>query len=240
MQSHTAHLKQQGVQAFEQKQYAEALDLFRQILADHPDFADIRHYAGLCLAFLGQTEEALTELDQALARNPGYVEAHVNRALVLQDLGRYDEARVSFEEAGRYEQKSHGRFPAVVSAKLANAHAAVGDLYLDAQAWEDAAWQYRMALSLRPRFHDIRNKYARALLGLDRLEDAVVELQRVLEWNSAFTTARLNLGLALYRLGRLEEAAVEWETCQRQQPDQPQVRAYLAMLEAGDAGPGEG
>jgi tetratricopeptide (TPR) repeat protein len=236
MQVQITQLKQQGVQAFERKDYAVALEIFRTILAERPGFADIRHYAGLCLIFLGDAEAALQELEQALGENPGYVEAHINRALLLQDLGRYDEAQASFEEASRHERQSHGRFPAAVTAKLANAHALVGDLYFDAQAFDDAAAQYGAALGLRPRFHDIRNKYAAALLGLGQLEAAAAEFQRILDWNPRFIAARLNLGLTLYRQGMLADAAAEWRICQDQQPDNAQVRAYLAMLEQTDAG----
>jgi tetratricopeptide (TPR) repeat protein len=231
MQSHTSQLKQQGVQAFDRKQYAEALAIFRSILDRRPGFADIRHLAGLCLIFLGRPDEALQELERALERNPGYVEAHINRALLLQDLGRYDEARESFEQAGEHEQQSEGPFPAAVTARLANAHAAVGDLYLDSQAFEEAAAQYRTALSLRPRFHDIRNRFAAALLGLGRPQEAVWELERILEWNPRFTSARINLGLAFHRLGRVEDAEREWRIVESQQPESAQVRAYLAMLE---------
>lgn len=235
MQAQLTQIKQQGRQAFDRGDYAVALELFQSILADHPGFADIRHYAGLCLAFLGRGEEALEQLDEALARNPGYVEAHINRALVLQDLGRYDEARYAFERAGEFEQQSHGRFPAAVTARLANAHAAVGDIYAEAGAHETAAAQYASALELRPQFHDIRNKYAAALLNMGRTGDAIEELQRLLEWHPRFLAARLNLGLALFREGRFDDAAAEWELCRAQQPQSPQVRAYLAMMNRTDA-----
>jgi tetratricopeptide (TPR) repeat protein len=235
MQLQIAQLKQQGIAAFERREYAIALDHFRTILAERPGFADIRHYAGLCLIFLGQPEEALAEIDRALAANPGYVETHINRALLLQELGRYDEARESFRLAGEHEQHTHARFPAAVTARLANAHAAVGDLYRDAEAFEEAAEQYHAALELRPRFHDIRNKYAAALLELGRPEDARPELERILDWNPRFIAARLNLGLALHRLGLPEEAMLEWQECARQQPDNAQVRAYLAMVDRQQA-----
>jgi tetratricopeptide (TPR) repeat protein len=231
MQAPHSQLRQQGRHAFERKDYATALDHFRAILADHPEYADIRHLAGLCLVFLGRPEEALEELEAALSVNPGYVEANINRALVLQDLGRYDEARTAFEQASEHEQQSHGRYPAAATARLANAHAGVGDLYMETGAPGEAAAQYYMALELRPLFHDIRNKYATALLGMGRLDEAVQQLRRVLEGNPHFIGARLNLGLALYRQGGVEEAAEEWETCRAQQPAHPQVRAYLALLE---------
>lgn len=231
MQAQHTQLKQQGRHAFERKDYSTALDHFRAILTDHPEYADIRHFAGLCLVFLGRPEEALDELDAALAVNPAYVEANINRALILQELGRYDEARVAFEQASQHERQNHGRFPAAATARLANAHAGVGDLYMETGAPGEAAAQYYMALELRPAFHDIRNKYATALLGMGRLEEAVQQLRRVLEGNPHFIAARLNLGLALYREGSIEEAGAEWETCRAQQPAHPQVRAYLALLD---------
>jgi protein O-GlcNAc transferase len=231
MQAQHTQLKQQGRHAFERKDYSAALEHFRAILNDHPEYADIRHFAGLCLVFLGRPEEALAELEAALAVNPAYVEANINRALVLQELGRYDEARVAFEQASEHEQQNHGRFPAAATARLANAHAGVGDLYMETGAPGEAAAQYYMALELRPHFHDIRNKYATALLGMGRLDEAVQQLRRVLEGNPHFIAARLNLGLALYRQESVEEAAAEWETCRAQQPAHPQVRAYLALLE---------
>jgi tetratricopeptide (TPR) repeat protein len=228
-------LKQQGLQAYERKQYAEALEQFQALLGERPGFADIRHLAGLCLFFLGRLEEALEQFDLALQTNPDYVEAHINRALLLQDLGRYDEAQEAFERASATEIEAHGRFPAAVTAKLANAHASVGDLYLDAGAHEEAADQYRVALGLRPKFHDIRNKYAVALLGLARADEAAQELERILDWNPRFIAARLNLGLAYFRLGRSAEAGAEWRTCAAQQPDNAQVRAYLAVLDQAAA-----
>jgi tetratricopeptide (TPR) repeat protein len=234
MQSLT-QLEEKGRQAYDRRDYAVALEHFRAILAQKPAYADVRHLTGLCLVFLGLPEEALAEFDEALAANPTYVEAHINRALVLQELGRYEEARFAFDRAVEFEAPAQGGFRAAVSARLANAHASVGDLYMQAGAAADAAAQYLRALELRPRFHDIRNKYATALLELDRLDDAMTELQEVLEWHPRFLGARLNLGLALYRQGRLYAAAAEWELCRAQKPDHPQVRAYLSMIEGRDA-----
>lgn len=231
MQSKRAQITEQGRQAFERGDYAVALELFEAVLAENPGFADVRQGAGLCLAFLGRPEEALEQLDEALALNPGYVEAHINRALVLQDLGRYEDARAAFERARQHEEQGHGRFTTAAAARLANAHAGLGDLYSEAGASAEAAEQYARALELRPKFHDIRNRYAAALIELERLDDAASELQQTLEWNPRFLAARLNLGLVLFRQGRREDAAAEWQLCRAQDPAHPQVRAYLAMVE---------
>jgi tetratricopeptide (TPR) repeat protein len=231
MDAEIHQLIQQGRQAFERRNYADALAAFREVLRQVPNFADVRHLAGLSLSFLGQPEAALTEFDQAIRLNDRYVEAHLNRAIVLTELGRYEEAHRSFERAGHFETEAEGPFPALISARLANAHMALGDLYLDAGAPTQAVEQYRTALSMRPRFHDIRNKLAQSLLQLGDLDDAARELETVLQGNPRFLAARLNLGLVEFRRNNLDAAGREWELCRDQQPDNPQVRAYLEMLE---------
>jgi tetratricopeptide (TPR) repeat protein len=234
MQAGIDSLREHGRQAYERKEYAEALEYYRLIIADHPGFADVRHAAGLCLSFLGQPAAAIEEFEAALEINPTYIEAMVNRALVLHELGRYDEARRSFEEASRLEKHREGRFSVAAAAKLANAHAAVGDLYMDAAAPAEASVQYRTALELQPGFHDIRNKLAAALLALDWPQEAANELHLALQGNPRFVAARLNLGLAYFRMGRPADAVAEWRAAGEIEPDHPQVRAYLSLIESGD------
>lgn len=222
--------KQQAKAAYERKNYEEALAMANSVLEAQPGFADIRHLAGLCLNFLGRPEESLAEFEKALATNPRYVEAHINRALTLQELGRYHDAREAFERASNYERELSGTFSAAVSARLANSHAEIGDLYAAAGAPGLAAEQYRRALALRPGFHDIRNKLAVALLEAGDSDAAGRELTRVLDANPHFLAARINLGLVHYRHGDISGAIREWHRCASEQPDNAQVRAFLAMV----------
>ena len=231
MSQELRQLIQQGKQAYERRSYADALACFREVLKQNPNFADVRHLTGLCLSFLGQPEAALLEFDEAIRLNSRYVEAHLNRAIVLTELSRYEEAQKAFAEAGRFETDTDGPFPALISAKLANAHMSLGDLYCEAGAMAEAAQQYRTALTMRPRFHDIRNKLAEALIKLNQLEDAQAELETVLQANPRFLAARLNLGLIHHRRGKPDEAMRHWRIGADQQPHNPQVRAYLAMVD---------
>jgi tetratricopeptide (TPR) repeat protein len=230
MDAQVTNTKQQARQAFERREYGTARALFEELVQQHPNFADIRHYLGLCHSFLGNADAALEQFDYALAANPAYVEAHINRALTLNELGRFDEAKDAFERAAHFEQEVSGEFPAAVTARLANSHAALGDLYFEAGAATQAVEQFRRALSLRPRFHDIRNKLAIALLHQGDSELAASELRIVLESNPRFLGARMNLGLAYYRLGHPDRARREWELSATQDRENAQVRAYLAML----------
>lgn len=238
MDLQTEQLIARGRQAIERREYAAALADFREALAGHPEFADVRQLAGVCLSFLGQPEAALEEFDRALALNDGYIEAHLNRALTLNELGRFDEARAAFEQAWQAEHNELGPFSSAVSARLANAHAAVADLYMEASAPEQAIDEYRIAVALRPRFVDVRNKLAYALIQLGRLDEAEEELLAALEENPRFVTARVSLGLVHLRRGEKDEAVRQWNACLEDAPDNAQARAFLSVVaRAADSPP---
>jgi tetratricopeptide (TPR) repeat protein len=217
--------------AFDRRDYVAALADVRELVEGHPHFADVRHLMGLCLSMLGQPDAALEQFDRALAENDAYIDAHLCRAITLNELGRFDDARESFERAAECESRAGGRFSASVSAKLANAHAAMADLYLAAGAADEAASELGRALELRPGFHDLRNRRAEAFMQAGDLDGARAELERALDGNGRFLRARLNLGLVHFRAGRREEAREAWEESRSQEPDNAQVRAYLHLLD---------
>ena len=236
MNQEAEQLIQRARESFDRRDYVAALADLREVVDNHPHFADVRHLMGLCLSFLGQPDAALEQFEKALAENECYIEAQLNRAITLNELGRFDEAKVAFEKAAECEGRAGGRFASSVSARIANAHASVGELYLAASAPAEAAEQFRRALELRPGFHDVRNRLGEALMQEGRLDDAAAEFEKTLEGNGRFFQARLNLGLVHFRRGDRDAAREHWEECRSQEPNSPQVRAYLGMLEQETAG----
>ncbi len=226
-------LIERGICAWERADYEAALELFRAVLRDHPGFADVHNRAGLCLAMLGDPEAALEEFDKALKISDTYAEAHLNRAIVLQGLGHFEAARRHLQRADELDHVDSDEFPSDVGHKIAIAHAKLGDLYLVADHPEEAAEEYRKALAVRTRFLDIRSKYAEALMGMGRWQDAQEQLETILEKNPSFTSARLRLGLAFHRLGDQPRARKEWERCVSEDPRDMRAKAYLASLGEG-------
>ena len=226
-------LIERGICAWERADYEAALELFQGVLERHPGFADVHNKAGLCLAMLGDPEAALEEFDQALQISDTYAEAHLNRAIVLQGLGHFEEARRHLKKADELDHWESEEFPSDVGHKIAIAHAKLGDLYLVADHPEEAADEYRKALAVRTRFLDIRSKYAEALIGMGRWEEAQEQLETILENNPGFTSARLRLGLALHRQGDELRARKEWERCVSDDPRDMRAKAYLASLGEG-------
>jgi tetratricopeptide (TPR) repeat protein len=219
-----------GVTAWERDEFESALGTFREVLAEHPYFADVHNKAGLCLAMLNRPDEALEHFDAALKLNPAYAEAHLNRGIVLNEVGRHDEAQAALTRASELDTRDSRAFPSDVGNRIAVTHAQLGDLYLVANHPQEAARHYESALGVRPRFMDIRSKFAEALIELGELERAQEELETVLEARPGFTGARIRLGLVYHRLGDNQAAVREWKRCAQDDPDDMRPRAYLASV----------
>lgn len=221
-----------GVSAWERDDFESALDTFMGVLDEYPQFADVQNKAGLCLAMLGKPEEALARFDSALEHNPSYAEAHLNRGIILNDLGRHEEARDAFSKAGELDIADSASFPSEVGNRLAVTHAKLGDLYLVANHPAEAIQHYRAALEIRPRFMDIRSKFAETLIELGELDQAREELDQILDNRPSFVGARVRLGVVLHRMGQDEEAIREWQRCLEDDPRDMRARAYLASIDA--------
>lgn len=229
-----------GISAWERDDFESALETFRSVLADHPQFADVHNKAGLCLAMLGRLEEALEHFEAAVRQNSSYAEAHLNRGIVLKDLGRGDEAEEAFSKVEQLDSKDSPVFPSELGNRIAVTHAQLGDLYLVADHPKRAIAQYKAALEIRPRFMDIRSKYAETLIELGELEQAKEELTLVLQSRPSFVGARVRLGVVLHRLGDDDEAVLEWRQCLEDDPTDMRARAYLASVGTHVDHPSEG
>lgn len=221
-----------GVSAWEREDFESALETFLGVLEEYPQFADVQNKAGLCLAMLGRPDEALSRFDEALEQNPSYAEAHLNRGIILNDLGRHEEARDAFSKAGELDIADSPSFPSEVGNRIAVTHAKLGDLYLVANHPSEAIQHYRAALEIRPRFMDIRSKFAETLIELGDLDQAREELDLILDTRPSFVGARVRLGVVLHRLGKDKDAIREWKQCLADDPRDMRARAYLASIDA--------
>jgi len=209
-------------------------NLERQI-TEHPQFPDLRNQLGVVLSMAGEIERAQQEFQKAVEMNPGYVEAHLNLAVTLNEIGRYEEAKTEFNRAADLEfghGPDSGRrdIPKSIRSKIAHKHAEVGDLYREVSRYAEAIREYEYALQVNPSFLDIRLKLGKAYLEMQLKEEAVSEFRRILEVNPNFQDARAALGFVLYCLGERAQAEKEWGTCLAQDPQNLQVKNYLALI----------
>lgn len=227
------HLIVRARERFVLQDYYGAIHLLEEVVNSGRAFADVLHLLGLSYALVGQHERALSYFDRALELNDRYFEAHVHRGIVLIEMGRRAEAEEAFRNAASSNETSVNGFPWNVAAKLANQHAALGDVYTQAGALDQAIREYRRAIELGPTFADLRYRLARLLLETGRTLEAREELERVVDERPTFLDARAALGLSKYLSGDAAGAEEIWTEILNQRPDHPRVGAYLSMMERG-------
>ena len=82
---------------------------------------------------------------------------------------RPEEARASFSQSGQLDTRDSSTYPADLGNRIAVTHAQLGDLYLAVNQAAEAAKHYEAAVHVRPRFMDIRAKFAESLIGEGRV-----------------------------------------------------------------------
>ena len=215
---------------FAARDYHGAALLLTSLTQDGPAFADAFNLLGLSLALVDRAPDALVAFDQALRVNPRYVEAYLNRAVILNQLGREHEAQGSMARAVELGAADESGYPTVVANRLANAHYSLGNDYRVAGSLERAIDEYRRALELRPRFHDIRLALGRTLIDANRFAEAAAVLDEVLRARPSWLDAMLLRGLAAYLQGDLDAAGTIWDDASARHPEEPRLEIYRSML----------
>ncbi len=79
--------------------YASAVQLYRQIIANNPEIFMAYFYLGYCLNQLGQHGEGIDAMKQALTLRPGNASLHYNVGVMEQARHRDNEARTYLQRA---------------------------------------------------------------------------------------------------------------------------------------------
>jgi len=119
--------------------FAEAIALYREILAVKPDLAEIHNNVGHALAALGNLEAAITAFRRAVELKPHNPEALCNWGLALVDLERFDDAEAKYREA------------LAVDANFDGAHNNLGLLMKERGRLTEAVAAFEQAVRLAPR-----------------------------------------------------------------------------------------
>jgi tetratricopeptide (TPR) repeat protein len=187
------HLTRGGV-ALAEGRTEEALEEFREAVADDPASVPARLNLAALLEKTGDLTAAKSELEEAARIEPENAPLRLALGRLLAREGRDQEAIEQFRQVLE-------RDPDFEAAHfhLGTALGRLGD-------FEGAVEALSRVLELNP--ESLAARYQRALveLELSQFDAAAEDLQRVVESDPANAPARLYLGQALRGLGRLEEA----------------------------------
>ena len=97
--SDPAEIYRRAEEFFVARQYAEAAQLYEQLLPFSPNDAEIYNNLGLTLFYLGRSDEALARLDEGVAKDPGHQRIWLTLGYVNSQLGNIEEAREALMKA---------------------------------------------------------------------------------------------------------------------------------------------
>ena len=106
----------------------------------------------------------------------------------------------------------------------------LGNLYMDAERWEDAIRWYREALARNPALPDTVTDLGACLVSAGRPAEGLPEFEKVLRGDPGHRNALYNKGVALLQLGRGPDAAAAWEELLKRHPDDPQIQALRGRI----------
>ncbi|CAH0144690.1 glycosyltransferase family 41 protein [Roseomonas sp. CECT 9278] len=179
---------------------AEALDVYRAILARRPDGmdADFHNNHGACLMALDRAEEALAAFRQALALDAAHPGALTHMGAALQVLGRPRESVEHLRDAAR----RHGAtLPLLVT---------LGHGLLDQRDLPPALETFAEVLRHQPGHHGAMVGQAIALSGLKRHAEAIAAIGRAIAAAPAERPAHIVAGNIHLAAGDLPAAVAAY------------------------------
>jgi tetratricopeptide (TPR) repeat protein len=188
-------LRQAARDAAEQRDWARAGELYRQLLEADPGDVKARNNLALVLEAAGDHDGALAELDRCLALAPSSPDVLINRSAVLGSLGHYAEAERTLAVVLEQDPAN------------ADAYFNLGVVTSRRGRWREAVGYLRRAVELDGGRAAAHFYLGEALNKVDDLAGALQAYQRAAELHPTHARAWYGMGIVLDRMNRPEEAA---------------------------------
>ena len=195
--------------------FAEAEQIYRQILEIDPNHSDARNLLGLIAHRSGRSDLAIEYIRQAIGLNPGYEGYHLNLGAVYQDTGQHVEAMACFREALR------------LKPDWATAYYNLATVLLSSGRVAEAEDNCRQAIRLQPNYAEAYNNLGITLQTQGNLLEAQAQFEQALRLKPDFVNAYANLGNLLRLTGRRTEAIQACQLAVRLDPNSLSANSSL-------------
>jgi Flp pilus assembly protein TadD/SAM-dependent methyltransferase len=201
--------------------FAEAVQLYREILARTPGDLDATHFLGVCLAQSGRRDEGLQLIERSVSLAPQNAMYRQNFGLMLAEAGQLAAAESQFKEILHQDGNA--------TDSNATAHNYLGMVRQRMGRFDDAIASYKEALRLKPGDAAAANNLGYCLLERGDVEGATEWLSRSLAADSRNPMAHSNLGNALRTRGDLQGAQASYRRAIALAPDFANAHYNLAL-----------
>jgi len=208
----------QGIRLFEQRKLDEALKQFELAIEKQPNYLEGHVSIAVILIEKGRWEEAIPRLEKALSLDPKCWFAHANLGIIRQQQGRIAEALEHFQKAVE------------IMPNNLNARLNLGRALADQGRLAEALVQFQAATKMAPNHAPSQLDLANVYLELGKLEDAKAAYETALRSEPQMIEARLGLAETLAQQQHYQQALEELNRALQLAPDDPMVKATLALF----------
>lgn len=185
----------------------QATRIYRRLLNDDPENADVLHLLGLAAHQQGDGKRAVELIGRAIALRPSIAIFHANLAEVYRNLHQFERA------------VGCGRTALRLQPDFAEAVNHLGLALLDWGKTEEAIAQFETALRLKPDLALAYNNLGNAWLAHGDKERAAEQFRQAIALDPHLAEGHSNLGQVLLELGDLEQAAFHCREAIRLRPN---------------------
>jgi Tfp pilus assembly protein PilF len=199
-----------------------ALEEFKKAVKEDPKNPYFQKGLGLAYSARSQWKDAIAAFHKALELNPYYVDVRNDLGMALVGSGDREGGKKEFLAA--YSDPTNPT-PEISARNL-------GQAYLDEKNYVDAASWFQTSVNRNKDDPDPYLGLADSLVGLGKVDEAVVQLEKGVAAIPGDPALLLALGQALYKAGRFGESRERLEEAVRKDPIGPAGRAAAEQLKA--------
>ncbi len=197
----------------------EALKAFEKAISIDPENAENWKNFGVVLIDLNHPDQAFVALQQALKLRPRYVDAANLYGMALYRQQRYAEALEQFNLSLEVE-------PAQADALQVRAL-----VLMNLNRLEEAVEDNRQSQLLNPLDADTHNNLAAVLQKLGRYEETLAWYDCAAALRANFVPPLIGKAHSLIEIRRIDEAFASYAQCLARDPENPDARWGLALLQ---------
>ena len=213
---------------------SRAADIIAQILPEHPDHADLQHFARKLLLKIELPAETRKRLEHAL--DPNSADAHYARGVAFDREGDVEKAMAEFQKAaelspsdprphlylgkkyatGGQPHRAIAAFAKAIEADPENVEALKDYAFLclaydEENGSKQAKPALETAIRMRPNDPEILMNYGHTLLLSQENQEAIVYYLRSIELKPDWVLSHFNLAIAYETVGEKGLAAAEYQ-----------------------------
>ncbi|MGI9233480.1 MAG: tetratricopeptide repeat-containing sulfotransferase family protein [Woeseiaceae bacterium] len=215
MSSDTSQQLEAGLAHHQSGRLKDAENIYRSVLAEHPQHPDALHLLGVIALQTGNYQDAAKLIEHAIEAKPDEAEFYNMSGETYRALHQYDVAIARYEKA------------LALRPDFAGAHNNLGNTFVEMRRFEDAVACYQKSIAIDPGFPMSHNNLGIALKELGRSQEAIAHHKQAIAIMPAYAEAHSSLGNALEALGRPEEAISHHEQALAIRPDFAEAHSNL-------------